>query len=222
MSELDRWLQREPTDPAEKATDPWLRMAVSDPTAWRKKGNPHTDRIAQMIADDAMLPRDGQVGKHVWGVAVSVMEELQSPEIAEEAIQECRRTKANWRKLSIWIMRSEIQFAGRRLKARRRFVSQLDEDPIIELEPLDEGLLRWWGELRAEIVGKTERGFYNTWLPPDEPETLRDEGETLIVGVPNEGAAKQCNVEVAELGMSGRVQFVARAGIEAFREADGG
>ena len=105
-SELDRWLQREPKAPAEKATDPWLRMVVSDPTAWRKRGNPHTDRIAQMIADDAMLPRDGQVGKHIWGVAVSVMEELQNPEVAEEAIQECRRKKANWRELSIWIMRS--------------------------------------------------------------------------------------------------------------------
>src|SRR3990167_5323591 len=108
----------------------WLKMAVSDPTAWRKKDNPYTNRIAQMIADDAMLPRDGQVGKHIWGVAVSVMNELQSPEIAEEAIQECRRTKENWRELSIWIMRSEIQFAGRRLKARQHFVGHLGDDPI--------------------------------------------------------------------------------------------
>ena len=137
-SELDRWLQREPKAPAEKATDPWLRMVVSDPTAWRKRGNPHTDRIAQMIADDAMLPRDGQVGKHIWGVAVSVMEELQSPEIAEEAIQECRRTKANWRSLSIWIMRSEIQFAGRRLKARQHFVGHLGDDPIEAEDPMIE------------------------------------------------------------------------------------
>ena len=151
MSELDRWLQREPQAPAEKNTDVttgdgantlgqdseyWLRYAVSDPSAWRKKANPHTDRIAQMIADDAMLPRDGQVGKHIWGVAVSVMEELQNPEIAEEAIQECRRTKANWRELSIWIMRSEIQFAGRRLKARQHFVGHLGDDPVEAEDPM--------------------------------------------------------------------------------------
>src|SRR3990167_441219 len=117
MSDLDRWLGRGPITaaPAEEGTNSdirqtnsgnagvtlsdqdsaWLKMAVSDPTAWRKRGNPYTDRIAQMIADDSMLPRDGQVGKNVWNVAVAVMNELQDPVIAEEAIQECRRTKAN-------------------------------------------------------------------------------------------------------------------------------
>ena len=155
MSDLDAFLGRGPITaaPAKEGTNSgirqnksdnvgvtssdqdsaWLRYAVSDPTAWRKKNNPYTERIAQMIADDSMLPRDGQVGKHIWGVAVSVMEELQSPEIAEEAIQECRRTKENWRELSIWIMRSEIQFAGRRLKARQYFVGHLGDDPIEEI-----------------------------------------------------------------------------------------
>ena len=157
MSDLDRWLGRGPLTaaPAKEGTNPdirqtnsdnvevplsdqdgaWLKMAVSDPAAWRKKNNPYTNRIAQMIADDSMLPRDGQVGKHIWGVAVSVMNELQSPEIAEEAIQECRRTKENWRELSIWIMRSEIQFAGRRLKARQHFVGHLGDDPIEAEDP---------------------------------------------------------------------------------------
>src|SRR3990167_11225188 len=84
-SDLDAFLGRGPLTaaPAKEGTNPdirqtnsdnvevplsdqdsaWLKMAVSDPSAWRKKNNPYTNRIAQMIADDSMLPRDGQVGK---------------------------------------------------------------------------------------------------------------------------------------------------------------
>ena len=108
---------------------------------------------------------------------------------------------------------NEARRVAGQMSARSVFVSRLDEDPIAELEPLDDALLRRWLELRAEIVGVTERGFYGTWLTND-PETLRDDGGKLMVGVLSEGAAEECNVKMAEIGLSGRVQFVARSGIE--------
>jgi hypothetical protein len=113
--------------------DPWLELAKSDPSAWRKRGNPYTTKIAEMIAADAMLPLDGAVGKNVRSVAIACLEEVGDPEVVEEAIQDCRRKKANWRELSVWIMKFEIQFAGRRAKARSYFVGHLNDDPIAEL-----------------------------------------------------------------------------------------
>jgi hypothetical protein len=83
-----------------------------------------------------MLPRDGMVGKHVWGVAATLLAELGSPEVVESGIQECRRKKANWREMSIWLMRGEILHAGARLKARVGFMQHLDDDPIEEDDPL--------------------------------------------------------------------------------------
>ena len=114
----------------------WLKMAVSDPTAWRKRGNPYTDRIAQMIADDAMLPRDGEVGRDVWRLAAKLIGEIGSPNMVEDAIQECRRTQANWRELSIWVAGKQIMHTAARAKAKSYFVSHLNDDPVTEEDNL--------------------------------------------------------------------------------------
>jgi hypothetical protein len=89
-----------------------------------------------MIADDAMLPLDGEVGRDCRRLAARLLGELGSPEAVEDAIQECRRKEAKWRELSIWVAGKLILHAGARLKARVHFVGHLADDPVAEEDPL--------------------------------------------------------------------------------------
>ena len=117
--------------------DVWFSMAKSDPAAWRKRGNPITERLALSLSADAELSMDGEAGRDCKRVAAGLLQEADGDEgLILKAQERCRRD-SGWRGLGLYVQRKALVHEMSRVRAaRRQFVSLLGTDEVAEEDPL--------------------------------------------------------------------------------------
>ena len=105
--------------------DRWAAYAAG-PSAWRRKDNQTTARLAEILSMDTLVPLESPGGKHLRSIAAQLLGELNGDiELIIRAMERLR-ISAKWRGIAPFAARAMICIEASKLRAMERKEKEWD------------------------------------------------------------------------------------------------
>lgn len=122
MTLEDFFDKRDITHSEEPKASVWKAVALREgPSAWRKRQNDVTRRIANLLSMDAQMPIQGAAGRCLWSIAADLLTEFSGDDDLIVRALESLRKDQRWRETaadSIYKVRPSIIQRCHRLRAK--------------------------------------------------------------------------------------------------------
>ena len=122
MTVLDGYFGEEHEEGEESKPSVWYAVAQREgPSAWRKRQNDVTRRIANLLSMDAQMPIRGAAGTCLWNIAADLLTEFRGDDDLIAGALESLRKDQRWRETaadSIYKVKPSIIQRCHRLRAK--------------------------------------------------------------------------------------------------------